>query len=72
MLTHPAHRLSLCTGRCPGRTEAGWEEPIIEKSTVGLEPSRPTPVSLLGGAGYTTAMIGTWHCGFLPYCSPTR
>lgn len=45
---------------------------IIEKSTVGLEPSRPTPVSLLGGAGYTTAMIGTWHCGFLPYCSPTR
>ncbi|MFJ2244009.1 sulfatase [Streptomyces sp. NPDC087862] len=65
-------RLSLYTGRYPGRTEAGLEEPIIEKSTVGLEPTHPTLASLLGGAGYTTAMIGKWHCGFLPEYSPTR
>lgn len=65
-------RLSLYTGRYPGRTEAGLEEPIIEKSTVGLPPTHPTLASLLGGAGYTTAMIGKWHCGFLPDHSPTR
>ncbi|WP_457784874.1 sulfatase-like hydrolase/transferase, partial [Streptomyces griseus] len=65
-------RLSLCTGRDPGRTEAGLEEPIIERSAVGLEPAHPTPASLLGRAGYRTAMIGKWHCGFLPDHSPTR
>ncbi|MFI0976066.1 sulfatase [Streptomyces sp. NPDC021093] len=65
-------RLSLYTGRYPGRTEAGLEEPIIEKSTVGLEPTHPTLASLLGRAGYTTSMIGKWHCGFLPDHSPTK
>ncbi|MFF9571027.1 sulfatase [Streptomyces sp. NPDC014685] len=65
-------RLSLYTGRYPGRTEAGLEEPIIEKSTVGLDPEHPTLASLLGTAGYTTAMIGKWHCGFLPDYSPVK
>ncbi|MFE7112804.1 sulfatase-like hydrolase/transferase [Streptomyces sp. NPDC057575] len=65
-------RLSLYTGRYPGRTEAGLEEPIIEKSKVGLDPAHPTLASLLGAAGYTTAMIGKWHCGFLPDYSPTK
>jgi arylsulfatase A-like enzyme len=64
-------RLSLYTGRYPGRIPAGLEEPIQEGDT-GLEPGHPTLASLLRDSGYTTAMIGKWHCGALPDHSPTR
>ncbi|MFJ6696899.1 sulfatase [Streptomyces sp. NPDC091272] len=64
-------RFSLYTGRFPGRTKGGLAEPIADKG-VGLEPTHPTLASLLGGAGYSTALIGKWHCGFLPDYSPTR
>ncbi|WP_181790255.1 sulfatase family protein, partial [Streptomyces phytophilus] len=64
-------RFSLYTGRHPGRTEGGLAEPIADRSA-GLEPGHPTLASLLRGAGYETALIGKWHCGFLPVYSPTR
>ncbi|MER7762911.1 sulfatase-like hydrolase/transferase [Streptomyces sp. NPDC097619] len=64
-------RFSLYTGRFPGRTRGGLAEPIADKS-VGLEPTHPTLASLLRGAGYATALIGKWHCGYLPDYSPTR
>ncbi|NGN65612.1 sulfatase-like hydrolase/transferase [Streptomyces sp. A7024] len=64
-------RFSLYTGRYPGRTKGGLAEPIADKS-VGLEPGDPTLASLLRGVGYDTALIGKWHCGFLPDYSPTK
>lgn len=65
-------RLSRYTGRYPGRIRAGLDEPILEDATAGLEPTHPTLASLLRDSGYATAMIGKWHCGFLPDHSPTR
>ncbi|MFF3860309.1 sulfatase-like hydrolase/transferase [Streptomyces sp. NPDC002209] len=64
-------RFSLYTGRYPGRVEGGLAEPIADRS-VGLEPTHPTLASLLRDAGYATALIGKWHCGYLPDHSPTK
>ncbi|MEV5607223.1 sulfatase-like hydrolase/transferase [Streptomyces sp. NPDC052225] len=64
-------RFSLYTGRYPGRTKGGLAEPIADRSA-GLDPNHPTLASLLRGAGYSTALIGKWHCGYLPDYSPTR
>ncbi|MGW0333063.1 sulfatase family protein [Streptomyces sp. NPDC003011] len=64
-------RFSLYTGRYPGRTRGGLAEPIANRSQ-GLDPSHPTLASLLKRAGYATALIGKWHCGWLPDYSPTR
>ncbi|MFC9245078.1 sulfatase [Streptomyces sp. NPDC057136] len=64
-------RFSLYTGRYPGRTKGGLAEPIADRS-VGLDPTHPTLASLLRGAGYSTALIGKWHCGYLPDYSPTK
>ncbi|MEV6510640.1 sulfatase-like hydrolase/transferase [Streptomyces sp. NPDC051642] len=64
-------RFSLYTGRYPGRTPGGLAEPIANK-TQGLDPSHPTLASLLKKAGYSTALIGKWHCGWLPDYSPTK
>ncbi|MET9910653.1 sulfatase-like hydrolase/transferase [Streptomyces sp. NPDC006476] len=64
-------RFSLYTGRYPGRTKGGLAEPINDRSQ-GLDPSHPTLASLLRKAGYATALIGKWHCGWLPHYSPTK
>ncbi|MEO3752068.1 sulfatase-like hydrolase/transferase [Streptomyces sp. B6B3] len=64
-------RFSLYTGRYPGRTEGGLAEPINGRD-IGLEPDHPTLASLLRDVGYDTAMIGKWHCGYLPDYSPTK
>ncbi|WP_369383322.1 sulfatase [Streptomyces sp. cg36] len=64
-------RFSLYTGRFPGRTKGGLAEPIADRSA-GLEPTHPTLASLLRDAGYATALIGKWHCGYLPDYSPTK
>ncbi|WP_031487140.1 sulfatase family protein [Streptomyces bicolor] len=64
-------RFSLYTGRYPGRTPGGLAEPIADKAQ-GLDPNHPTLASLLRRAGYATALIGKWHCGWLPDHSPTK
>ncbi|MFH8739448.1 sulfatase [Streptomyces sp. NPDC017964] len=64
-------RFSLYTGRYPGRTKGGLAEPIANR-TQGLDPNHPTLASLLKKAGYSTALIGKWHCGWLPDYSPTK
>ncbi|MFF9207585.1 MULTISPECIES: sulfatase [unclassified Streptomyces] len=64
-------RFSLYTGRFPGHTKGGLAEPIANRSQ-GLDPSHPTLASLLKKAGYSTALIGKWHCGWLPDYSPTK
>ncbi|MFD8200756.1 sulfatase [Streptomyces sp. NPDC059701] len=64
-------RFSLYTGRYPGRTEGGLAEPIGDRAQ-GLDPDHPTLASLLRHAGYATALIGKWHCGWLPDHSPTK
>ncbi|WP_328750648.1 sulfatase-like hydrolase/transferase [Streptomyces sp. NBC_00285] len=64
-------RFSLYTGRYPGRTQGGLAEPIANR-TQGLDPNHPTLASLLKKAGYSTALIGKWHCGWLPDYSPTK
>jgi arylsulfatase A-like enzyme len=66
-------RFGLYTGRYPGRLEGGLPEPIGEASPVnGIPLDHPTLASLLKAQGYETALIGKWHCGFLPWFSPTR
>ncbi|MFG3292591.1 sulfatase [Streptomyces sp. NPDC048179] len=64
-------RFSLYTGRYPGRTPGGLAEPVADR-TQGLDPRHPTLASLLKKAGYATALIGKWHCGWLPDYSPTK
>ncbi|MER7719158.1 sulfatase-like hydrolase/transferase [Streptomyces flaveolus] len=64
-------RFSLYTGRYPGRTRGGLAEPLGNR-TQGLDPNHPTLASLLKKAGYATALIGKWHCGWLPDYSPTK
>jgi arylsulfatase A-like enzyme len=66
-------RIALYTGRVPGRLLAGLEEPLVSRDSVhGIPPEHPTIASLLVGAGYRTAMIGKWHCGWLPWFSPVK
>ncbi|WP_345713052.1 sulfatase-like hydrolase/transferase, partial [Kineococcus glutinatus] len=66
-------RFALYTGRYPGRLPGGLREPIAAPNEVdGIPIGHPTLASQLKGVGYRTAMIGKWHCGFLPWFSPTR
>jgi arylsulfatase A-like enzyme len=66
-------RLSLYTGRHPGRLEAGIEEPLrTRRDGNGIPADHPTLPSLLKQAGYDTAMFGKWHCGWLPWYSPLK
>lgn len=66
-------RISLYTGRIPGRLQAGLEEPLVTRTEGnGIPSEHPTLPSLLAEAGYATAMFGKWHCGWLPWYSPLR
>lgn len=66
-------RFGLYTGRYPGRLAGGLQEPITEPSEInGIPLDHPTLASLVKDQGYETALIGKWHCGFLPWFSPTR
>jgi arylsulfatase A-like enzyme len=66
-----ATRLALITGRYQCRLPAGLEEPIAGRD-VGIPPEHPTLPSLLGLAGYETALIGKWHLGRLPKYGPLQ
>ena len=72
-------RCAFVTGRYPARTSVGLEEPLAwrkqlieRKRDVGLAPEHPTVASLLKAAGYSTALVGKWHLGYLPKYSPIK
>ncbi|HEY9392575.1 MAG TPA: sulfatase-like hydrolase/transferase, partial [Nocardioides sp.] len=66
-------RFGLYTGRYPGRLAGGLPEPIASPNELhGIPLDHPTLASLLKDQGYATALFGKWHCGFLPWYSPTR
>jgi arylsulfatase A-like enzyme len=68
-----ATRFGLITGRYQYRLRGGLEEPIAGASdTIGLPPTHPTLPSLLKKNGYTTALFGKWHLGYLPKFSPLK
>ena len=66
-------RFGLYTGRYPARLPGGLPEPIgAPNPQHGIPLDHPTLASLLKEQGYDTALIGKWHCGYLPWFSPTR
>lgn len=68
-------RTAFMTGRYPARTSVGLWEPLrgnAKDSLVGLKPEETSVATLLKKAGYSTALIGKWHLGFLPEFSPRK
>lgn len=69
-------RDALYTGRYPGRNAIGIREPLAMASVigdrVGLSADEPNIVSLLKARGYSTSLVGKWHCGYLPTYSPLK
>jgi arylsulfatase A-like enzyme len=69
-------RFALMTGRFQYRLRGGNDEPIASRhrgsAVLGLPPAHPTLPSLLRDAGYTTALAGKWHLGFLPHFGPLK
>lgn len=73
-------RVGFFTGRYPARLTVGLQEPVVERKELseeqlrsyGIPAGHPTVASLLKAAGYSTALIGKWHVGYLPYFSPLR
>jgi arylsulfatase A-like enzyme len=67
-------RTAFMTGRYPARTPVGLMEPLIrgKMDSIGLTADYPSIGTLLRKAGYETALIGKWHLGFIPLCSPNQ
>jgi len=66
-------RVSLYTGRYPGRTYVGLQEPIITKDEkTGIPADHPTLPQMMKAGGYSTAMFGKWHVGHTPWFSPIK
>jgi arylsulfatase A-like enzyme len=73
-------RIGFLTGRYPARLRVGLEEPLFERKelspeqlrTYGIPEGHPTVASLIKEVGYSTALIGKWHAGYLPYFGPLK
>jgi arylsulfatase A-like enzyme len=65
-------RVSLITGRYPGRNAASLDEPLAAHPDWGLDPATPTFVAALRASGYQTSLVGKWHLGHRPQFSPLR
>ena len=62
-----------CTPAATPVDPPGLEEPIGSPDPrIGLPPDHPSLASLLRPRGYSTAMLGKWHCGYLPEYSPIK
>ena len=69
-----ATRVSLMTGRDPGRLRIGLDEPLgaDRESELGLPTDIPTLPSLLRRQGYRTSLFGKWHLGKPPKFGPLK
>ncbi|MFT4692051.1 MAG: arylsulfatase A [Limisphaerales bacterium] len=56
-------RYGLLTGRYPWRSRIKWWVLFGSQGDPLIEADRPTLATMLGGAGYRTAMFGKWHVG---------
>jgi arylsulfatase A-like enzyme len=73
-------RVGFHTGRYPARLPVGLKEPIFERKelseeelkTTGIPHEHPTISSLIKAAGYSTALVGKWHLGYLPHYGPIK
>jgi arylsulfatase A-like enzyme len=69
-------RVAFFTGRYQQRLPVGLQEPLGWAGgpvpLPGIPPEHPTIASLLKEAGYSTALIGKWHAGYLPQYSPNK
>lgn len=73
-------RVGFHTGRYPARLPVGLEEPIHERKaltpeelrTTGIPAEHPTVSSLIKASGYSTALVGKWHVGYLPHFGPLK
>jgi arylsulfatase A-like enzyme len=73
-------RIGFITGRYPARLRVGLEEPLFERKELtedqlrsyGIPNEHPTVASIIKSAGYSTALVGKWHAGYLPYFGPLK
>ena len=68
-------RAAMMTGCYPQRIglESGEEICVLRPGeSIGLSPAEITMADVLKSAGYTTKIIGKWHCGDQPEFLPTR
>ncbi|MCA1810294.1 MAG: sulfatase-like hydrolase/transferase, partial [Lentisphaerae bacterium] len=68
-------RGAMMTGCYPPRIGFGWFDNrwvLLPGHAVGLNPREITFAKLLQQAGYTTKLVGKWHCGDQPPFLPTR
>ena len=64
-------RVGLMTGQYPARHAAGLWEPFIGRHRRGLASTPSILAASLKRNGYSTALIGKWHLGWLPEFQPS-
>lgn len=65
-----ASRAALMTGCYPERV--GFPGVLFPGDPIGLNPDEITIADVLKGQGYSTKIVGKWHCGDQPEFLPTN